>query len=215
MDVSGNYDQLGYLHVRELIPPEVARAFLTGIKEDLGPAPIDLTGVTKHGLQLRRPAFQIYGHDYRPMSFFLFALTPTISRFVGRDLLPAYDYFRIYRESDICRVHSDRPSCEHSVSLTLDYSDGRVWPLQVARYRVDSLHPLQEDFGDKDFGSVEMEVGDAVLYQGVNYAHGRTTPNPNTWSAHIFLHFVERGGPHEDEAFDREVDLNPVDFTFE
>ena len=40
-----------------------------------------------------------------------------------------------------------------------------------------------------------MEVGDAVLYQGVNYAHGRITPNPNAWSAHLFLHFVDRNGP--------------------
>ena len=188
---------------------------MSTLKSDMRPGAIPVSRIPQHSAVLRRPAFEVYGHVYKPMNYFLWALTPTISRLIGRDLLPTYDYFRIYRSGDICRVHSDRPSCEHSVSLTLDYSDGQVWPLQVARYRVDSLHPLQEDFGDKAFGSVEMEVGDAVLYQGVNYAHGRTTPNPNTWSAHIFLHFVERGGPHEEEAFDREIDLNPVDFTFE
>ena len=211
----GNYNEDGYAHVRGLIPKEVARAFMSTLKGDMRPGAIPVSRIPQHSAVLKRPAFEVYGHVYKPMNYFLWALTPTISRLIGRDLLPTYDYFRIYRSGDICRVHSDRPSCEHSVSLTLDYSDGKVWPLEVARYRVDSLHPLQEDFEDKDFGSVRMEVGDAVLYQGVNYAHGRITPNPNAWSAHIFLHFVERGGPHEEEAFDREVDLNPVDFTFE
>jgi hypothetical protein len=214
MDVTGNYENLGYLHVRELIPPEVARAFLGGVKEDLGPAPIDLRGITRHGLQLRRPAFQIYGHDYRPMSFFLFALTPTISKLTGRDLLPAYDYFRIYREGDICRVHSDRPSCEHSVSLTLDYSDGEVWDLQVARQQTARAQPVTDDFGPDEYSSVGMKVGDAVLYQGVHHRHGRITANPNAWSAHLFLHFVERGGPYEEYAFDKKLSPQPVNFSF-
>jgi hypothetical protein len=36
MDVSGDYAELGYLHVRRLIPPEVARALIAALKEDLG-----------------------------------------------------------------------------------------------------------------------------------------------------------------------------------
>src|SRR5689334_23067703 len=176
MQVSGDYNELGYLHVKELIPAEVARAFLGAIREDLGPEPIDLRGVTQFGAQLRRPAFEIYGHQYRPMNFFLWALTPTISRLAGRDLLPTYNYFRIYREGDICRVHSDRPSCEHSVSLTLDYSDGEVWDLEVARERTPRAQPLAENWGSDSYSSARMKVGDAVLYQGVHHRHGRVTP---------------------------------------
>ena len=148
------------------------------------------------------------------MSFFLWALTPTISRLTGRDLLPSYDYFRIYREGDVCKVHADRPSCEHSVSLTLDYSDGEIWDLQVARDRTARGQPVTEDFGGAEFSSIGMKIGDAVLYQGVHHRHGRITPNPNEWSAHLFLHFVERGGPYEDQAFDKKVSLNPVNFSF-
>ena len=90
MDVSGDYDGLGYLHVSGLVPVEVARAFLASLKEDLGPAPLELSKLTEHGAQLRRPAFEIYGHDYRPMNFFLWALTPTICTLAGRDLRPTY-----------------------------------------------------------------------------------------------------------------------------
>lgn len=214
MDVSGNYEELGYLHVRGLIPVEAARAFLSSIREALGPGAIELSTARRHGEQLRRPAFEIYGHDYPPLNFFLWALTPTICGLIGRDLLPTYDYFRIYRESDVCLIHSDRPSCEHSVSLTLDYSDDEVWDLQVASERTPRAQPLAEDFGTDPHVSVGMKVGDGVLYQGVHHRHGRITPNPNRWSAHLFLHFVERDGPYADHAFDKRASLRPVDFTF-
>jgi hypothetical protein len=214
MAVSGNYQELGYLHVPGLIPVEVARVFLNSLKSDLGPGPIDLSGRSKHGAQLKRPAFEIYGHDYSPMNFFLLGLTPTISTLIGRDLLPTYDYFRIYREGDVCLVHSDRPSCEHSVSLTLDYSDDEIWELQVARERTSGAQPLAESFGPHPHSSVRMRPGDGVLYQGVHHRHGRVTPNPNRWSAHLFLHFVERGGPFEDYAFDKRASTKPVDFAF-
>src|SRR5438067_7365101 len=115
MEVVGSYQDDGYAHVRGLIPREVASAFMSGIKQDIGPSAIPLSRVAEHPAVLKRAAFEVYGHIYKPMNFFLWALTPVISELLGRDLLPTYDYFRIYRQGDICRVHSDRPSCEHSV----------------------------------------------------------------------------------------------------
>jgi len=214
MEVAGDYHKDGYAHVRELVPPEVARAFMAGLKQDMGSAPISIRQPGEVSPILKQSAFEIYGYAYKPMSYFLWALTPTISSLIGRELLPTYDYFRIYREGDICRVHSDRPSCEHSVSLTLDYSDGEPWELQVGRNRIDKPHPVQDDFGSGEFASIAMGVGDAVLYQGVHHGHGRIKPNPNAWSAHLFLHFVERDGPFAAHAFDRKVSMDPVNFTF-
>jgi hypothetical protein len=54
--------------------------------------------------------------------------------------------------------------------------------------------------------------GDAVLYQGVHHHHGRTTPNPNRWSAHLFLHWVERDGAFAGDAFDKQPPPMTVDF---
>ncbi len=213
MNVIADYETAGYLHVEELIPLEVARAFMRGVKNDLGPDAIQLSGWPT-GTVLKRPAFEIYGNDYRPMSFFLWALTPTIGSLIGRSLLPTYDYFRIYREGDVCMVHADRPACEHSVSLTLDYSDGAAWDFQIAGNPTARGQSIEDDFGADSFTSISMSVGDAVIYRGVNYRHGRITPNPNGWSAHLFLHFVERGGPFEDQAFDRKIDLAPVNLSF-
>ncbi|MEA3068416.1 MAG: hypothetical protein QOK41_1823, partial [Sphingomonadales bacterium] len=91
MEVIGDYHRQGYAHVRGLVPPEVARAFMTSIKEDIGPDAIPLSSVAEHPAMLRRAAFEIYGYHYKPMSLFLWGLTPTISRIIGRDLLPTYD----------------------------------------------------------------------------------------------------------------------------
>jgi hypothetical protein len=213
MNVTGDYSESGYLHVKGLIPLDVARAVLNGIKQDLGPQPFQACDLASNAI-LTRSAVHIYGHNYRPMSFFLYALTPVISDLIGRNLLPSYDFFRLYREGGTCRVHADRPSCEHSVSLTLDYSDGEVWDFQVANDRTPRAQPVADDFGDAEFASIGMEVGDAVLYQGVHHRHGRITPNPNGWSAHLFLHFVERGGPYEDYAFDKRLSPEPIQFSF-
>ena len=215
MKVVGSYHDEGYAHIEGLIAPEVAQAFLQGLKQDMGPAAIPLSRVTDHVNLLRRPAFEVYGHHYKPMIYFLWGLTPMISEIVGRNLLPTYDYFRIYREGDVCRVHSDRPSCEHSLSLTLDYSDGEVWDLQVGKTRYSAPSAkVDEDFGSEPFASIGMKVGDAVLYRGVNHRHGRVKPNPNGWSAHLFLHWVDPDGPYREEAFDRQMSPTKVNFSF-
>ena len=214
MRVLGSYGEDGYAHLQQLIAPEIAQAFLQGLKEDLGPGAIPLSRAEAKVNLLRRPAFEIYGHHYKPMLFLLWGLTPIVSEIVGKDLLPTYDYFRIYREGDICRVHSDRLSCEHSLSLTLDYSDGEAWELQMEKTRSDPSARVDEDFGPSQFASIAMEVGDAVLYQGVHHRHGRTRPNPNAWSAHLFLHWVDRDGPYRDEAFDRQLRPSKVNFSF-
>ncbi|HEY5721998.1 MAG TPA: hypothetical protein VIT45_06720 [Allosphingosinicella sp.] len=214
MKVVGNYAEDGYAHLQGLIPPEVAQAFLQALKQDMGPGAIPLSRVTDHVNLLNRPAFEVYGHHYKPMLWFLWGLTPTMSEIVGRELLPTYDYFRIYRAGDTCRVHCDRYSCEHSLSLTLGYSDGKAWGLEVARSKREPSAAIAEEFGDQDYSAIAMEVGDAVLYEGVHHRHGRTRPNPNAWSAHLFLHWVDRDGPYREHAFDGQVKPAPVDFRF-
>ena len=212
----GNYRANGYALLKGLIPPEVARAFLAGIKEQLGPAPIPLSRVDNYPNLLRRPAFEVYGHHYKPMLHFLWGLTPVVSSIVGRDLLPTYDYFRIYRENDVCRVHFDRHSCEHSLSLTLDYSDGVSWDLELGKTRhAAPSAKVDEDFGSEPHVSLVMNVGDAVLYQGVHHRHGRTRPNPNGWSAHLFLHWVDRDGPYAATAFEgNKAATRPINVSF-
>jgi hypothetical protein len=214
MELVGDYDKDGFAHIRSLIPKEIAQAFVARIKAATQGAPIPVSKPQIHPAVLQRPAFDVASEYFQPLTFFLWALTPTISTLLGRELLPSYSYFRIYRESDICRIHSDRPSSEHGLSLTLAYRDDKVWDLQVGSERTEPQQQLGLDFGAMDYASIGMEVGDAVLYQASHYAHGRMTPNPNAWSAHFFMFYVDRNGPYREYAFDRRPSLEKVDFTF-
>ena len=214
MRVEGNYQADGYALVREMVPHEVARALMNRIRTDLGPGPIKLPDAELAPI-LNRNALEIYGNQYTPLQTFLWALTPAMERVTGCALIPTYDYFRIYREEDVCRIHRDRPACEHSLSLTLDYSDDAPWPLEIGRAGLAGPDDeVAEDFGSEPKSSLAMRVGDAVAYRGVTHRHGRTMPNPNLWSAHLFLHWVDRHGPFADQAFDGAGLPPPVNFTF-
>ncbi len=212
MRIEGDYRKDGYAMVRGLVPVDVARAFMAQLKQALPPGPV----VPAEGdtLVLKREAKEIYGGDFPFMLTFLWGLTPAIEQVVGRPLVPSYCFFRIYREGDILRVHSDRPACEHSVSLTLDYSDDVPWPLEVSSRQLRVSEPIAEDFGADAYSSLAMQVGDAVAYNGTHHRHGRITPNPNGWSAHLFLHWVDPKGPFADCAFDGAGAPRPVNFTF-
>ena len=204
MRIEGDYKSDGYATIRGLVPPEVASNLFKQLQIDLAAAGKSFETFAKLNNISRHQSVDISGHFYRPLTTFLWGLTPIMSEITGADLLPSYDYFRIYQQDDICRVHSDRPSCEHSVSLTLAYSDDLPWALEVGSERVNDEGPYFETFGDEPFSAIEMQPGDAVLYRGMNLRHGRTKPNPNRWSAHLFLFWVERGGEFEQHAFDEQ-----------
>src|SRR5215218_1443752 len=216
MQIEGDYQQDGYALIRELIPRDVAAAFMGVIRRRLVPGGI--VPAVPDGLPLgvlTRNVFEVYGNDFPPMKTFLWGLTPAMEQVTGKRLVPTYDYFRLYREGDVCRVHRDRPACEHSLSLTLAYSDGKAWPLELGgEGERGPDDQIADDFGPEPRTSLAMEVGDAVAYRGVEHRHGRTMPNPNAWSAHLFLHWVDPQGPHADRAFDGKGMPEPVDFTF-
>ena len=66
MKVIGDYRANGYAHLQDVVPAEVAAAFLERLKRDLGEKPINLGGVTQYPNLLARPALDIYGHQYYP-----------------------------------------------------------------------------------------------------------------------------------------------------
>jgi len=212
MKVHGDYYGDGYARLENLLPAPVAHEFLAQLKSSLDSTNVPLAGFFREATILKRPALEIYGYQHKPMMALLWGLTPTMSTLTGRDLLPTYAYFRVYRQGDLCWVHSDRLACEHSLSLTLAYSDNKPWPFEIARRRLVRVEDVETTFLEDDYNAIAMQPGDAVLYQGVHYRHGRVTPNPNRWSAHVFMHWVDAQGPYRDHAFDGKATREPVDF---
>lgn len=201
--------------IEGLLAPEVAHAMARQIA----------LGVAQGGARMlvppsicAKPCYEVSCMQWPVLLTFLWGMTPRIEQIAGVRLLPTYSYFRTYQHGDVCRIHADRPACEHSLSLTLAYADGLPWALEVAHtpVRDEQRQTLRgdADFGGEAHAGFAMVPGDGVVYRGHDYRHGRTTPNPNRWSAHLFMHWVDRVGPHRDQAFDRKPLLGPVDFRF-
>ncbi|SEN56792.1 hypothetical protein SAMN05192583_3088 [Sphingomonas gellani] len=201
--VPASYHSDGYALLDRLFPPEVLLTFYNRMQADLQRAGKPLGSFTAQGPLLRRQAIEVYGYAYPPMLGLLWGLTPRIALATGREVLPTYAYFRAYQQGDVCRVHHDRFACEHSLSLTIAYGDDKPWALSVETQRSEPNASVADDFGGNPYGSMAMKPGDGVLYQGVHHRHGRLEPNPNSWSAHLFLHWVDRNGPYAEHAFDR------------
>ena len=196
------YTTEGYVLVKGLFAPALLTSFRGRLQEDLGL--MRSRDFVRSCNLLTKPSIEVYSLEYPPMAGFLWGLTPRVAQIAGCELMPSYAYFRIYQQGDLCRVHSDRQACEHSVSLTVELGDNIPWALAVGKDRLDRpLATIEPDFGDEEFSSLLMYAGDAVMYQGVNHRHGRIEPNPNSWSAHLFLHWVDADGPYADHAFDR------------
>lgn len=212
---AAQYDAHGAVLIPSLMPPVVAANMTFEIQKIVKQVGPQLLAAPRVGT---KPAYEIYGYKWWPMASYHFGLTPVMETLTGKSLLPTYAFFRSYQQDDVCRIHADRAACEHSLSLTLGYSDDQPWALSVEKTPLPTdtyfKSGMEDDYGDNDHTVFPMHPGDAVLYKGIEYRHGRLKPNPNTWSAHMFLHWVDADGPYAKEAYDGRNLPSHEDFVF-
>ena len=194
-------DDQSALPVPGLLAPEVADAFLRTLWNEVMAQRVPLQ--REQQTVLTKRALEVHGRNYTPLLALHWGLTSLVAEKTKLDLIPSFAWFRIYFEGDILRVHADRKACEVSASITLAYSDGQCWPLNIGQNLTSKCFLVSDDFGDEKYDTFAMNPGDGVLYCGSTRRHGRTTPNPNRWSAHAFLQWVQRDGKYQAEAFER------------
>jgi hypothetical protein len=119
-------------------------------------------------------------------------LRPRIEERSGLRLSPTFSYFRLYKHGDMLKRHRDRPACEISVSLNIGQVPSDTWPLYVE--------------GNGRFYGALLSPGDALLYRGIDVFHWRE-PFQGSRLAQVFLHYVDREGPHADQEFDGRITL--------
>lgn len=137
------------------------------------------------------------------METLLVKMLPIMKKETGLDLLPTYSYARLYKNGDILRRHSDRPSCEISTTLNLG---GDPWPIFIdgtgAKTVIDEykqIHKPNAPEGTK----VLLEVGDMLVYSGCELEHWRE-PFQGQVCGQVFLHYNHRNGPFaEKNLFDK------------
>ena len=136
------------------------------------------------------------GADAAPGDFFIDALLvdflPHAEAVTQLKLFPTYSYFRVYKRGDSLVKHTDRPSCEISISLCLGYEAEHAWPLL-----------LELPAG---ISSIELEPGDALFYRGIEISHWREPMNGER-AAQVFLHYVDQSGPYAEWKYDKRNEI--------
>jgi hypothetical protein len=127
------------------------------------------------------------------MEHMLERLRPAVQELIGLQLYPTYSYLRLYRNGDQLAAHQDRPACEISLSVNLGQDPPEAWPLWIRSRN-----------GPK---AVLLQPGDALLYRGIEREHWRE-PYTGARLAQVFLHYVDRAGPHAGWRFDKRDGLD-------
>lgn len=122
------------------------------------------------------------------MDGLLLELLPRVEEVSRAKLFPTYSYFRVYNRGDVLAKHTDRQSCEISLSLCLGYQSSRPWPLWLE--------------GPLGSSAVELAPGDGVIYRGIECPHWRE-PMEGEQTAQVFLHYVDQNGPYAEWKFDK------------
>jgi len=107
-------------------------------------------------------------------------LAKPLGEMIGIDLLPTYTYSRIYYKGEELKIHKDRPSCEISATMTVDFSDYPIWPIHMGNAK-----------------NVILDRGDLCLYRGCELDHYRDKFKGD-WQVQVFFHYVDANGPHKD-----------------
>lgn len=178
------FKENGYVHIKNVLPNDFCRlATQYTLFEQLN----DVNGKNLEGVTAQVPGtHSVYSDSL--MECFLQFLKPVAEKHSELELIPTYSYYRIYKPGDVLRPHKDRPSCEISMTLTLDYyytgvDDDYKWPLIMNNK------------------SVVIDSGDAVLYRGCDNEHERKKLDVGEGSFHVqmFLHYVDANGPYAKE----------------
>jgi PKHD-type hydroxylase len=119
---------------------------------------------------------------------------------LGINLLPTYTYCRLYENGEVLKRHTDRPSCEISGTLTIDYDpDSQIWPIFFS-----------EDDKDTVGQRIDIDVGDMVMYRGNDLTHWRPEYK-GKWQIQVFFHYVNADGKNSEWAFDkRDIKIDTV-----
>jgi len=172
--VTNDFDKNGYVYLKGFLD-------LNNCKE----LTLELNKYIERGETKKDPQCPISEAVHGTVTFdkLLEDLLPHFEKACGKRLYPTYSYARLYKPGEELKKHKDRPACEISATVTLGF-EGDVWSIYMAGNKVD------------------MQVGDAVLYRGMEVEHWREKYTEGQWQAQVFLHYVDADGPHADQKYD-------------
>lgn len=134
-------------------------------------------------------------YNYLPALELLTNKTSHISEIIGETVLPTYVYSRIYRNGSVLTKHTDRPSCE--ISVTLHLGGDKPWAIWIEK-------------PNKEKKCVNLNPGDAMIYLGCIAPHWRDKFEGEDY-VQFFLHYVRSRGCYGSHYFDNGDKNNDVE----
>jgi len=115
--------------------------------------------------------------------------------------LPTFSFSRAYGRNGELMTHLDRRACE--ISVTIHLGGDKEW-----EFGIQSL--------DNSIKFINLEPGDAVLFDGVRNVHARKGKYKGQLYVNLFLHYVYAYGPNKECSFEmpgiEEAINNPEEF---
>jgi hypothetical protein len=181
----------GYEVVRNAIPLELAKNLAlqfqmlrdtTYFMNQQDPTNVGIYG----DIQVAK-AFVWYG--FFGFEALLLTMKDAVERVTGKTLYPTYSYARIYYKGAEMAKHTDRPSCQYSLTMTLDTDGNEPWEIWMRGL-------------DGQARDLKLSVGDMCVYSGDKLEHWRTEFQ-GTKQIQVFLHYVDANGIYSNHKFDK------------
>lgn len=114
-----------------------------------------------------------------------------VEEVIGEKLYPTYYYDRFYFKGQGLARHTDRGSCEISVTVNIGHNLDYDWPIYF-------------ELPDGRVEEFTMQPGDGVIYHGITLPHWREPMEGDRGSYlhQCFFHYVRADGLYLQHAFD-------------
>ncbi|MBP7624383.1 MAG: hypothetical protein KA763_10475 [Xanthomonadales bacterium] len=165
----------GYVELHDLLPAshvaELARYYWA------------LAGEGFLQLDDHRGCLRHIAHSHPVADFWHDQLNARVSQLVGCATKPSYSFVSLYREGGDLKWHVDRPPCEYTITLLVDYA-----PLDAADRSPWALKLRARDGRTRE---LHQRVGDALIFKGRELKHSRDVLPTGHRSASLLFHFVD------------------------
>lgn len=150
-------------------------------------------GEWKEGLGGPRDSTK-YGYYADPLTeVILKEYKPIVEEAIGKKLLPSYTYSRVYQAGEQLEIHTDRPACEISVTVSVAYAG--------------EPNAIGMQYENNPPAEYVLSPGSAIIYKGCEVKHWRKPLEQGQLVVQFMLHYVIEDGKNSDYVFDQRKSL--------
>ena len=206
------FDTNGYLIIKNLCDPEKLFDSVPkerGIFNWRGSDKLDKFTYEEIETQVNGSVARYWHPQYRKIHS---EIRLILEQAIGRKLYNTYYYDRFYFPGQPLIKHTDRPSCEISVTIHIGTNIKESWPIWIKTPDTFEDSTMKTLIASGENRSVHLEAGDGMVYKGCERPHWRD-PMPGLLESkinkdeslyyhQIFFHYVLQDGIRAHYAWD-------------